>query len=53
MCQAFEGEQQYVVQRDLAEIRKKYEDHKNGTKPLSDEELLKLAVEKMMLLEVG
>lgn len=51
MCQAYEGEREYLVRRDLHEIRKKYEDHKNGTKPLTDDELLKLAVEKLMLEE--
>ena len=51
MCQAYEGEREFVVQRDLAEIRKKYEDHKSGTKPLTDDELLKLAVEKLILEE--
>lgn len=51
MCQAYEGERAYLVRRDLDEIKQKYNAHKSGEKPLSDEELLKLAIEKMMLEE--
>ena len=30
MCQAYEGERAYLVQRDLSNIRKQYEDHKSA-----------------------
>ncbi len=51
MCQAYEGEREYFVSSELAQIEKEYGDHLTGKKPLSDEELLKLAIEKMMLSE--
>lgn len=51
MCQAYEGEHQYLVQRDLNEIRKKYDAYVNGQAPLTEDELLRLAVEKLMLEE--
>ena len=51
MCQAYEGEREWLVQRDLREIKQRYEDHKKGKKKLTDDELLKLAAEKLMLEE--
>jgi len=51
MCQAYEGEREWLVRRDLAEIKKRYVAHASGEKKLSDDELLKLAVEKLMLEE--
>ena len=51
MCQAYEGEREWLVRRDLAEIKKRYAAHASGEKKLSDDELLKLAVEKLMLEE--
>jgi hypothetical protein len=51
MCQAYEGEREWLVQRDLAEIKKRYKAHVRGKKKLTDDELLKLAIEKLMLEE--
>lgn len=51
MCQAYEGERNYVVAVELREIQTIWEKHKSGEKPLSDEELKELAIRKLMLLE--
>lgn len=51
MCQAFHGEQQGLIQSELFEIRRKWEKHKSGEAPLTYDELLNLAVKKMMLEE--
>lgn len=51
MCQAYEGEHNYVVAAELREIQIAWEKHKSGEKLLSDEELKDLAVRKLMLLE--
>jgi hypothetical protein len=51
MCQAYEAEREWLVRRDLREIRQRFEDHKNGKKKLTDEELQKIAIEKLMLEE--
>ena len=50
MCQAYEGEHNYVVASELREIQIAWELHKSGEKPLSEEELKDLAVRKLMLL---
>lgn len=51
MCQAFEGEQQFLIHSELRQIREKYEAYKRGEIQLTEDELLKMAVEKMMLEE--
>lgn len=51
MCQAYEGEHNYVVVTELREIQIAWEKHKSGEKLLSDEELKDLAIRKLMLLE--
>lgn len=51
MCQAYEGERAYLVQRDLREIREKYAAYERGEVTLTDDELYKLAIEKLMLEE--
>ena len=51
MCQAYEGEWEYLIARDKAEIRRKYEAYKRGELKLTDEELHKLTIEYMMLSE--
>ena len=51
MCQAYEGEREWLVQRELREIRQRYAAHMSGEKKLTDDELLKLAIEKLMLEE--
>lgn len=51
MCQAFHGEQQGLIRSELFEIRRKWERHQSGEVPLTHDELLDLAVKKMMLEE--
>ncbi len=48
MCQAFEAERNLMVWLDNADIRRKWERHKSGEEPLSDDELKRLAIQKMM-----
>lgn len=50
MCQAYEGERQFVVNSELREIQEAREAHKSGGKPLTDEEINDLAVRKLMLM---
>lgn len=51
MCQAYEGEREMIVHSDLRQIRERYAAYKRGEIKLTEEELLKMAVEKMMLEE--
>lgn len=51
MCQAYEGESAYLVQRDLEKIRKRFKDHEEGEKVLTDDELRTLAANKLILEE--
>lgn len=51
MCQAYEGERRAVVSAELREIREKWARHESGEAPLSDEEIQRLAVEELMLME--
>lgn len=51
MCQAYEGERNYMIWRERQEIKQKYEDHESGKKRLTDEELTKLVIQKLMLSE--
>ena len=52
MCQAFEGESRGLKRQELREIHIAWEKHESGEKPLSDQELHKLAIRKLMLEEV-
>ena len=49
MCQAYEGEKNYLIASDLRQIRKIWEAHESGEHPLTAEEIYKLAVQKLML----
>lgn len=51
MCQAYEGEKQYVIASELSEIRRKWEAHKSGEHQLTEEEIKELVIQKMMLEE--
>lgn len=51
MCQAYDGEKQFVIANELSEIRKKWEAHKSGEHPLTDEEIKALVIQKLMLEE--
>lgn len=52
MCQAYEGERRSVVRSELAEIKEAWRRHQSGEAPLSDTDLRKLVLRKMMLEEV-
>lgn len=51
MCQAYEAERRIVVGGELAEIQEAWRRHQSGEAPLSDDEVRRLAVRKMMLEE--
>jgi len=51
MCQAFEGEQRYLIEEELRAIREKLRKHQSGEQRLSLEEIDELAIDKMMLEE--
>jgi dissimilatory sulfite reductase (desulfoviridin) alpha/beta subunit len=51
MCQQHEGESRYLRSHELREIRDAWEKHKSGEKPLTNEQILELAVRKIMLEE--
>lgn len=51
MCQAYEGEKNYVIASEKAKIREEYEKHKSGEKPISEERLKELSIEILMLNE--
>jgi hypothetical protein len=51
MCQAYEGERQYMVTQELREIRETWNKHISGEKPLTDEQVKELAIRKLMLEE--
>jgi hypothetical protein len=53
MCQAYDGEARSVAMAERREIRDLWQRHKSGEVPLSDEELLELAVRKLMLNDAG
>lgn len=50
MCQAYEAERSMTTAQELAEIKRRYNDHKSGANPLSNDELYKLAARKFVLL---
>lgn len=49
MCQQFENEKNYLMARDMAEIKRIWAAHESGERPLSDEEIRQLAIRKLML----
>ena len=51
MCQAYEGESNYMRSQELREIREAWEKHQSGEKPLTEDELKDLAIRKLMLSE--
>lgn len=52
MCQAYEGERQYVVSGELREIQEKWKKHESGEAPLTEDEIRELAVRKLMLMDI-
>ena len=50
MCQQSEAEHNYLVSRELREIKDRYAQHVSGAKPLTDDELKALAIKKLVLL---
>ena len=53
MCQAYEGEKAYLFRSERAQRRARWEAHKSGEQPLTDEELQTLMVEEMMARDAG
>jgi len=51
MCQAYEGEREYVVYREREQIYQRYEAFERGEIHLTDEELQDMAVRMLMLRE--
>ena len=51
MCQAYEGERQFVIACERREIEEKWRRHKSGEQILSADELKDLAIQKIMLSE--
>lgn len=49
MCQQFEAEKNYLIARDLREIRATWNKHESGEHPLTYEEIKTLAIRKLML----
>lgn len=52
MCQQSEGEKNYLMARDMREVRAIWAAHESGERPLSPEEIHRLAVRKLMLEDV-
>lgn len=52
MCQGYEGEKRSMARGELAEIREAWRRHQSGEAPLSDDEIRRLAIRKMMLEEI-
>ena len=52
MCQAYEGERNYVVMTEKEEILKKWDMHQSGDNILTDDEIEKIAIRMMMLREM-
>ena len=52
MCQEYEGERNFVVRQEIAEIREKWSKHQSGELPLTDLEIRELCVRKIMLDEM-
>jgi hypothetical protein len=51
MCQAYEGEREYVVHREKEQIYQRYEAFERGEIEISDDELRDMAVRMLMLRE--
>lgn len=51
MCQAYEGERAFLIASEKRDLKKKYEDHKSGVKPLTDDEFKTLCIEIIMAYE--
>lgn len=51
MCQAYEGERNFLIREERAEIQEKWAKHESGEAPLSEDEIKDLCVRKLMLDE--
>lgn len=52
MCQQGEGEKNYLMARDMREIRAIWAAHESGQRVLSLEEVHRLCIRKLMLEDV-
>lgn len=52
MCQQGENEKNYLMASDMRDIRRIWAAHESGEHPLTDEEIHRLAVRKLMLEDV-
>ena len=49
MCQAFESEKRSLIAVEQTKLRRKWEAHESGERPLSQDEINELVVRKIML----
>jgi len=52
MCQAYEGERNFLVHQEIEEIRDTWAKHQSGEIVLTNEQIKELCVRKMMLDEM-
>jgi hypothetical protein len=53
MCQAYAAEARLVGSSERSERQRKFDAHKSGEAPMTDEQLRRLMIEEMMARDAG